>query len=100
MKIEQERQGNQIILSLEGDLVGSYARYLQEELEALRAQGISHFIFDLTKVNSIDSIGIMVLGSLQIWNVDITYKNMSYHIKTIFALEQGGKYRELIQMAS
>lgn len=77
------RQINSVaILEIEGDVVGSWVRKLQNQIETLKETGTNKIIINMKEANSIDSFGIsVILTAIKEGVLKIRFLNVGYRIR-------------------
>jgi anti-anti-sigma factor len=85
MKIMRRQINSVAILEIEGDVVGSWVRKLQNQIGTLKETGTNKIIMDMKEVNSIDSFGIsVILTSIKKDKVKIRFSNVRYQVREMF----------------
>lgn len=69
------------ILEIEGDIVGSWVRKLQNQIKTLKDTGTNKIIINMKEANSIDSFGISVILTAIKEGVKIRFSNVGYRVR-------------------
>jgi anti-sigma B factor antagonist len=90
MQINQIKEGNTVILQLEGDLDASSAIYLDEELEKVITMPVQRILIDFKDLHYISSTGLGVFVSymdrLRDRQIQMVLYGMSSKVKNVFAI--------------
>lgn len=84
MKIMRRQINSVAILEIEGDVVGSWVRKLQNQIETLKETGTNKIIINMKEANSIDSFGISVILTAIKEGVKIRFSNVGYRVREMF----------------
>ena len=90
MKTNLIKEGNTVILQLEGDLDASSAIYLDEELEKIITMPVQRILIDFKDLQYISSTGLGVFVSymdrLRDRQIQMVLYGMSYKVQNVFAI--------------
>lgn len=82
MKIMRRQINSVAMLEIEGDVVGSWVRILQNQIEILKETGTNKIIINMKEANSIDSFGISVIfTAIKEGVVKIRFSNVGYRVR-------------------
>jgi anti-anti-sigma factor len=85
MKIMRKQIDSVVVLEIEGDIVGSWVRKFQNQIENLKDTGTNKIIINLKKATSIDSFGIsVILTVVKEGIIKIRFSNVGYRVREMF----------------
>jgi len=85
MKIMRRQIDSVVVLEIEGNIVGSWVRKLQNQIENLKGAGINKIVIDLKEATSIDDFGMsIILTAIKEGGVKIRFSNVGYRIREMF----------------
>lgn len=90
MRVDLEKEGDVLVVSVEGDLDAGTSPELRNKFEELIGQGENKYVIDLEKVGFMDSSGISAIVNLfkrvRIGQGDVKLCTLSAELKKIFEL--------------